>query len=127
MAALGLGSAFLIFNVLLKDLLSLSKLNILITLYYRKLPVKFHNHISAQRAKELLGEKIWNSYTKISVIRNPYDRLVSSYFWNKAINTKNEFPSFEQFILNHPNRIIDNDLLYKIDGNNIIDFIKPEI
>jgi hypothetical protein len=37
------------------------------------------NHMSAEAIKELIGEKIWNSYFKFCVIQNPYDKLISAF------------------------------------------------
>lgn len=39
------------------------------------------NHISAKNIQTKLGEKIFNKYYKFSVVRNPYDKMVSMYFW----------------------------------------------
>jgi hypothetical protein len=44
---------------------------------------KWYNHISADKIKLLLGDEIFNNYIKFCVIRNPYDIVVSSYFWEK--------------------------------------------
>jgi len=36
-----------------------------------------HGHISCLQAKEVLSEKIWNSYFKFAFVRNPWDRYIS--------------------------------------------------
>jgi hypothetical protein len=45
---------------------------------------KWYNHKTAKSIKEDLGELLFNKYLKFCVIRNPYDVMVSSYFWNKS-------------------------------------------
>jgi hypothetical protein len=40
-------------------------------------------HYSITKAKQVYGNEKWTSYTKITVIRNPWDRLVSKWFWRK--------------------------------------------
>ena len=43
---------------------------------------KWFNHKSVASIKGDLGENLFNSYTKICNIRNPYDIVVSSYLFN---------------------------------------------
>ncbi len=38
-------------------------------------------HRPAQSTKEKVGDEIWNSYLKICPVRNPWDKMVSWYFW----------------------------------------------
>ncbi len=42
---------------------------------------KFYNHISAKEIKRLVGEEIWNHYYKFCFERNPWDRVISLYYW----------------------------------------------
>jgi hypothetical protein len=39
-----------------------------------------HPHMSASRIREITGEALWNEYYKFSVVRNPFDKVVSQ-FW----------------------------------------------
>lgn len=39
-------------------------------------------HASASEIRKKVGEKVWNEYYKFSFIRNPWEKLVSSYHYN---------------------------------------------
>ena len=38
-------------------------------------------HMGARNIRRKLGLRTWRRYTKIAVVRNPYDRMVSMYWW----------------------------------------------
>lgn len=44
----------------------------------------WRNHISAEEIKKHLGNDKFNKYFKFAVIRNPYDVIVSCYYWEKS-------------------------------------------
>jgi hypothetical protein len=81
---------------------------------------KFFNHISAKLVKQRLGVDVWENSFKISIVRNPYDRAVSRYFWSKK--TFNYTPEeFENFYTDH-RHLKENLEQYLIDDKDIIDF-----
>ncbi|MFW6275226.1 MAG: sulfotransferase family 2 domain-containing protein [bacterium] len=43
----------------------------------------FNPHMPPEKIREKIGEKIWNDYLKITIIRNPWDVVVSKYFWQE--------------------------------------------
>jgi len=47
----------------------------------RKPNLNYWEHLPADRIREYVGEKIWNSYLKISIVRNPWDHAVSMFEW----------------------------------------------
>ena len=44
---------------------------------------KFHHHMSARAVRSLVPEKIWASYFKFCVERNPWDKTLSHYHMQK--------------------------------------------
>lgn len=57
--------------------------------------VKANGHVDARRIHRLVGDKIWNSYTKVSVVRNPWDCVVSLFWYYGGKQRRAEqFPRF---------------------------------
>ena len=60
---------------------------------------KFGPHQSARVLKHRLTKKIWNSYFKFTVERNPYDKMASMYFMNWGKDGVNRVGrSFEDWV-----------------------------
>ncbi len=57
---------------------------------------KFYPHISAIEVKKRIDSRIWNSYTKFCVERNPWDKTVSHYYWIKRNRDSNY--TFDDYI-----------------------------
>jgi hypothetical protein len=55
----------------------------------------FVNHIPAMRGKERLSSDLWNRALKFTVVRHPYERLISMLFWSggttNALSTAGAF------------------------------------
>jgi hypothetical protein len=69
------------------DFKRVGKRKLLEAIVNQKMPMKYWNHINAKNVCTKLGDNVWNSYTKISIVRNPFDYMVSSYFW--GVDEKN--------------------------------------
>lgn len=95
------------------------------TIYRRTLPRKYYNHMIASDVRSKIGERKFREAYKISIVRNPYDMLVSMYFWD----TKNRGDniSFVNWIRENPEFLYRNNRYYFIDGELIINkFIRFE-
>lgn len=81
---------------------------------------KFKNHMSSEEISNQIPAKIWKSYKKISIHRNPFDAIVSKYFWRQR-NQPEEL-NFEDWLLNAPNMLLENTQISPISGQ-----YKPDI
>ena len=71
------------------------------------------SHKSATIIKRDLGNSIFNKYVKFCVIRNPYDKMVSRYYWN---NSKQKFSDFAKCTN------VSNLDIHCIDGNSVCNY-----
>lgn len=49
----------------------------------------YHGHMPAAEIRERLGEDIWERYFKFCAVRNPYDKAVSQFYFQKYVRTEN--------------------------------------
>jgi len=69
----------------------------------KRFPKRYRGHIGAGQVRELAGEDVWNDYLKFSIERNPWDRVVSLFHFQKkrpyqAYESVNEL-GFREFVL----------------------------
>jgi hypothetical protein len=80
---------------------------------------KFFNFISAKMARMRLGGDVFDNATKVSIVRNPYDRLLSQYLW--ATREVARRPDFGEWLRLRPEAINGNDQTYFIGKREVID------
>jgi hypothetical protein len=66
-----------------------------------------------QLKNKYISKKKWKAYKKITIVRNPYDRVVSDYFWLMKTSEEFEHQSFDEFLdlredVVHHNKYADN-------------------
>lgn len=44
----------------------------------------FYNHMIPSDIQKRISLDVWNEYTKITIVRNPWDRLVSQFHWQQS-------------------------------------------
>lgn len=83
---------------------------------------EFRNHNSAEKIIRYLGEDIWNSYFKFCVVRNPWDRMISLYYW---CNKKEPRPGISEFLETDKSLRFQNFEIniYTINGKIAVDKI----
>ena len=84
-------------------------------------------HAAAIDIVNVIGINEWNTYTKITSVRNPYEKLISGFFFlyeflNLPILEKDKLiDEFRHWIANYKNnnlikQIIDNRIIYSLDN-----------
>lgn len=90
---------------------------------------KFGEHMPAWQIRRQVGEEVWNSYYKFTVVRDPFDRCVSRYYYTKKyFDDAKEVEvwdrnSFDQFLRYHAELINENWRMYTEKDRVIMDFV----
>ena len=64
--------------------------------YDRKLGIHLqHATVDEIKKNNLIPDTVWNSYFKFTIVRNPYDKMYSEYYWvSKDLGIKDTFSNF---------------------------------
>lgn len=101
---------------------------------------KIGQHVDAMTIRRKVPAEVWNDYFKFSIIRNPWDRTVSDFFWKRrqdpAIRPRKRYyhyigvpfnelaqirKLFAQFIKSDD--FVNNDRFYIIENQLCVDFV----
>ncbi|MFW6285888.1 MAG: hypothetical protein ACOC16_01830 [Nanoarchaeota archaeon] len=58
-------------------------------IYHRNISEDLSEHLKPQEIKKIVGNRIWDEYYKIGIVRNPWDQIVSRYFYDKYFTSNN--------------------------------------
>lgn len=94
-----------------------SKLDSLRAAYHRK-RISFSNHDSAAYIINYIDKDIWNSYYKFCFERNPWDKVVSWYYWRYKTEPRR---SISDFVQSREANIIRGFHLYTISSEIVVD------
>lgn len=89
-----------------------------------------HKHATALEIKDYIGDNKFAEYYKFTIVRNPYDFLVSLYHYikqspnHKKFQTANSF-TFKKFIINEikNNCHLQSDFIADNHGKIIVDYV----
>jgi hypothetical protein len=90
----------------------------------KRLPMKYYNHIPADKIKNNIKNNTWEEYKKIGIIRDPYDHIVSRFFWKRR--NRDDFPDFRGYVLRNPGDLVVNQEILGMPGSPIDFFIRYE-
>jgi hypothetical protein len=96
--------------------------DILKIIWKRRKKMRFYNHIPARKVKAYVGDEVWNSYYKFCIERNPWDRVVSYYYWRNKTAPR---PTIAEFINSRKIKTLKNRgiRVYTINNKIAVDKI----
>jgi hypothetical protein len=82
----------------------------------------YYDHVPAGLIKKHITTELWRRYTKVTIVRNPWDREISRYFYAAA--RQDRYADFAEFVRRrtrwHP---MKNYRIHSINGRNIADVV----
>ena len=82
--------------------------------------VRFYNHASAKEIRHWIGQEIWDQYYKFCFERNPYEKVISHYYWKGGAR---RFGSIKKFIRSGKVKQLFAEKQYKLKGQSAMNRI----
>jgi hypothetical protein len=87
-------------------------------LLYTMKPVRFYNHMPASAVRKYVDPEVWNSYFKFCFERNPWDKIVSLFYWTDG---HKKYDSIQKFLSDGRAARLRGFELYAHGGVPIVD------
>ena len=102
---------------------------------------RFHNHMEAAEIRARLPRPVFDSYVKVAITRNPFDYVVSWYFWERARHAPTSAEDFRAWLKYHyvrqaeieaayrqrlhtnPGVFASNRLITHVNGRSVVDLM----
>jgi len=80
---------------------------------------RYHQHMSARDALSAVGDEVWSRYRRVTIVRNPWDAVVSRYFWRAEARALDPIAALDDAV----ERATTNWSIYTIDDEVAVDTV----
>ena len=77
----------------------------------------------AEQVRAYVGARVWESFLKVTIERDAYDRAVSMYRFVHRTTEPSARPSIVEFLRSFPAFKLSNAAIYAIDGEVVADVV----
>ncbi|MBV7340105.1 hypothetical protein KFU94_70245 [Chloroflexi bacterium TSY] len=93
----------------------------ILNLLFRRKRIYFCSHAAATFIMKYINPDIWNNYYKFCFERNPWDKVISYYYWR--YRSKTPRPSISEFIQSGEANTVRGFNLYTFSGEIVVDTV----
>lgn len=91
-------------------------------------PAPVFEHMPAGKVRAWVGPEIWNSYAKVAVVRNPYEKLVSEFYWQRRqardLPAMGQIAEFRKWVQSDDRKwTIEDHSILSIQGRLVVDHL----